>query len=253
MGEIMQREKQATPRLNLIRRQTLPLAALLRRLAWACLSLLMLIGSATAIQAQVRIMPLGDSLTSSLEGHASYRYWLWKFLTKGGFNVDFVGTISSDFFKPFDQDMEGHPGFTTADIANNITDWASQTDPDIVLLLIGANDIQENLPLGTAVANVSTIVANLRSVNPNVVVLLGLEPPLAGFNRQVRSFNSGLLQLAPRISRSSSPVFVVDLFSGYTIQGDTLDGTHPNVYGDYLLATRWFGTLVPVLHRYFGE
>ncbi len=248
----MEPDTQATTRQHFNGTHAPAPAILLRRLVWAGLAVLMLMGAATAIQAQVRIMPLGDSLTTNLEGNASYRYWLWKFLTAAHFNVDFVGTQTSDFFKPFDQDMEGHAGFATADIASGILGWASQTRPQIVLLLIGANDIQEGVPIGSALFNIRKIINRLRMVNPNVKILLGLEPPLAGFNPRVRAFNAGLIGLAPQVTQSRSPVIVVDLYSGYTVQADTLDGTHPNVYGDYLIAYRWYSTLVPVLAQ-FGQ
>lgn len=248
----MEPETQATSRQHFIETHSLAPAILLRRLAWAGLAVLMLLGSATALQAPVRIMPLGDSLTTNLEGNASYRYWLWKFLTAAHFNVDFVGTQSSDFYKPFDQDMEGHAGFGSAELAAGVSGWAAQTQPQIVLLLIGANDIQEGFSINSALTNVRKIINRLRLVNPNVKILLGLEPPLAGYNSRVRAYNSGLTGVARQVTQSRSPVIVVDLYSGYSAQADTLDGTHPNVYGDYIIASRWYAKLVPVLAQ-FGQ
>src|SRR5688572_33279210 len=43
--------------------------------------------------AATRIMPLGDSITSTFAPRQSYRYWLWNSLKDAGFtNVDFVGS-----------------------------------------------------------------------------------------------------------------------------------------------------------------
>ena len=39
----------------------------------------------------VRIMPMGDSLTSGYRQYVSYRYDLWFDLVDAGFDVDFVG------------------------------------------------------------------------------------------------------------------------------------------------------------------
>lgn len=44
----------------------------------------------------IKIMPLGDSITSSLEYSASYRYFLWQMLMSAGFDstqVSFVGSL----------------------------------------------------------------------------------------------------------------------------------------------------------------
>ncbi|HWH69765.1 MAG TPA: hypothetical protein VNT26_10290, partial [Candidatus Sulfotelmatobacter sp.] len=127
---------------NVIYRESKPTAVKL--LFLAVLSAVMLWGPwAGAQSTPVRIMPLGDSITSSIDGQASYRYWLWKRLQAAGFNVDFVGTLwgvgdgASGIYPDFDQDHEGHPGATTDDILNSISSWAAQDQPDVVLLLIG--------------------------------------------------------------------------------------------------------------------
>src|SRR6187399_3097989 len=72
--------------------------------------------------AATRIMPLGDSITSSFAGHDSYRYWLWHSLQDAGYtNIDFVGSQRGVFggtplHANFDQDHEGHTGFTADQI-----------------------------------------------------------------------------------------------------------------------------------------
>ena len=43
--------------------------------------------------APIRIMPLGDSITSSIPGQVSYRYWLWSTMNAAGYSVDFVGSL----------------------------------------------------------------------------------------------------------------------------------------------------------------
>src|SRR6185503_14232817 len=81
-------------------------------------------------QAQTRILPLGDSVTSSFAPHSSYRYWLWHELVDAGYNVDFVGSQQgvadgTPDKTDYDQDHEGHPGWTTQDGVDNIDSIAA--------------------------------------------------------------------------------------------------------------------------------
>src|SRR5688500_17734435 len=46
--------------------------------------------------ATVRIMPLGDSITTHIPPYNSYRRPLWQMLANGGYSVDFVGSRRVD-------------------------------------------------------------------------------------------------------------------------------------------------------------
>jgi acyl-CoA thioesterase I len=207
----------------------------------------------------VRIMPLGDSVTSGLDGSASYRYWLWKQLQAKGFNVDFVGTLwgvgpdgASGTYPDFDQDHEGHFGATTDDILNGIGDWAAQTQPQVVLLLIGGNDFQNGADPQQVLTNTGAIINTLRSVNPNVVVLWAMLPQAPDQRQQDQAYNQGVSRLARAWSTPQSPIRVVNLWSGFNPAKDTLDGQHPNAAGEKLLAARFYAALAPMLRRLGG-
>lgn len=210
--------------------------------------------SATA----ARIMPLGDSLTSSINGQASYRYYLWKKLQAARYNVDFVGTAwgvndgSSSIYPDFDQDHEGHPGATTDDILNAVGYFANQNQPDIVLLLIGGNDFIQGMSVAHAVENTGRIIQALRVVNPRVVVLLGLLPPDADPNlrRMSQSYNSAIQREVRAWTVSGSPVRLVNLWSGFSPSRDTVDGEHADASGDQKFASRFYSSLAPYLSKY---
>jgi len=221
------------------------------------MTLAALIITSLAIQAvaQVRIMPLGDSLTSSLDAQVSYRYYLWQKLQAKGYQVDFVGTLwgvgsgvsaSADF----DQNHEGHLGASTAGIAYGIGDWASATQPDIVLLLIGANDLEQGFSPSETVTNVGRIIDVLRTVNPNIAVVVGTLPPISGQEAIERVYNSALSRHAGRWSKPNSPVRLANLWSGYSPEVDTSDGEHPNDSGEEKIANRFFSPLRSLLARF---
>ena len=85
-------------------------------------------------------MPLGDSITYGTGVEGGYRLGLWNSLLQDDFQVDFVGS-ESDGPVNIDPDHEGHPGKTIQFIRENIRNWLNAHRPDIVLLLIGTNDI----------------------------------------------------------------------------------------------------------------
>jgi lysophospholipase L1-like esterase len=218
------------------------------------MAVLLWAGSSQA--AQVRIMPLGDSITSSVDGQASYRYWLWRRLVSAKLQVDFVGTqwgvgdgTSGAVYGNFDQDHEGHPGYATDEVLAGVADWASQTHPQAVMLCIGANDFERGYTAAHALANTLRIIGTLRAINPRIAVLWAMLPPDPRLNAQIKAYNLGVLRYAPRISRLTSPVRIVNLSSGFYPARDTLDGVHPNYLGEQKIALRFYATLAPIARR----
>jgi acyl-CoA thioesterase I len=236
-----------------------PKANPIKLLILAAVAAVMLCAHRAEAQAQpIRIMPLGDSLTSSLDGQASYRYWLYKQLQANGYNVTFVGSLwgvgdgVSGIYSDFPQYHEGHPGATTDDILQGARYWMQQARPQIVLLLIGANDFQDGQTALHGFVNTHRIIVALQSVNPYVSVLVAMIPPLAGQRAKDQYYDYLLYQYAPYWSTRYSPVRVVDLWSGFLTWQDTLDGQHPNVLGEKIYANRFFQALRPTMKR-FGQ
>jgi acyl-CoA thioesterase-1 len=203
-------------------------------------------------QAVVRIMPLGDSITASSDGQASYRYWLWKKLVTAGADVDFVGSqygvaYGSPRFLDFDQNHEGHTGWTTYQVVPYVTKWASTYRPDIVLLDLGANDVVQGKPTRNTITQLRFIIMLLRAVNPNVKVLLAKLTPMAGYEGQVADLNSQIGPLAAQLNRPGSSVMAVDLASGFDLGADAGDGVHPNEAGEKIIANRFYRLILSML------
>src|SRR3712207_5472734 len=112
----------------------------------------------------VKVMPLGDSITEGYQGHASWRFWLWKRLDLAGYDVDFVGSRTGVLtpgapgeqgpppYTDFDQHHEGHSGWRTDQILDRIDEWAPQYAPDVVLLHLGTNDMLQSHSVSSAIA-----------------------------------------------------------------------------------------------------
>lgn len=136
------------------------------------------------VAAKVTVLPLGDSITrgdyEAASDNGSWRYYLGQQLATGGYDVDFVGSTTFPTYTrfTFDQDHDGHGGYTTAMLlANGETEplkaWmAAYGPPDVVLLMIGTNDALLQVPLADRLQNLRGIVAQLRARSPGVRILL---------------------------------------------------------------------------------
>ena len=232
-------------------------------LRYLCLLVLLLALLAAPGAAGVTVLPLGDSITrgdtsaASLDG--SYRYYLYEQLRTGGYDIDFVGSTTFPTFTrfTFDQDHDGHSGYTTGTLlANGATEplraWlAAYAPPDVVLLMIGTNDALLQVDHATRLANLRGVVAQLRERNPYVRILVAQIIPTADATRNAREivpYNAALPTLAAELSTAQSPIVVVDQYSGYDGAADNgADGFHPVKSGMQKIAARWYAALVPVL------
>ncbi len=201
--------------------------------------------------AATKIMPMGDSITEGLDGHATYRYWLWHELKRSSRDVDFVGTLRGVFdgtprFPDFDEDHQGRVGFRADTVLSFIDGFMSANQPDIVLLHIGSNDLFQNQSVDSTINEVGRIIDRLRVANPQMVILLAKLIPSIRALQAIPQFNQRIPELAAAKTTRGSPVIVVDQYSGFSIETDTIDGVHPTESGERKLAARWMSALARV-------
>jgi lysophospholipase L1-like esterase len=236
-------------------------------------------GRSRARPPPVRILPLGDSITQGGDGFASFRYLLWSKLRLGGpggrgYDVDFVGTFTNvyhgdvpgnpdtnyypDYYTSFDRDHDGFWAWRTDQVRAVVNEVARRTQPDIVLVYLGFNDVGQWGAAGVtnAQTNLVEIIDRLRAERPDVVVLLGQLNPIgpgspyyenAGY---VSVLNQVMADLAAATDRPQSRVMVVDHYTGYqTAEWNQKDGLHLNRGGESAVAQAWFAALEPILQR----
>lgn len=207
------------------------------------------------------IMPLGASRVDGARPiYESYRYELWKDLIDGDWDVDFVGTRDDEAEYPryanqdFDIDHEGRGGWTSAQIRSGLNQWISEAGaPDIVLFSSpGGNDALQNLSYTAALENINAIIDILQAANPNVTIVIEqmapgrsdfMTPQLTEYFNQLQG---DVVTIASQQSTSSSPVLVVDMFTGFS---DALlaDDVHYNQAGAEFIAERYYQVLQNVL------
>ncbi|MFT5050859.1 MAG: acyl-CoA thioesterase-1 [Chlamydiales bacterium] len=214
----------------------------------AFVSLFLALGERAQAQT-LRIMPLGDSITESQTGFASYRYWLWQDLASFGYCVNFVGgqtgVSGTPLFPDFDQAHEGHTGFRADQVLNNISGWTAAVNPDIVLMHLGTNDIWQGHSAASTVSELDQIIDEMRAIRPRVVVLVAQVIPM--LPADIMPFNALLPGFVASKTTSASPVVLVDQFTGFDVNADTWDGVHPDQSGEIKMAAKWYEALEPFL------
>ncbi len=193
----------------------------------------------------IRIMPLGDSITWG-EGSAttsSYRAPLFNRLTAGaGYAVDFVGSQRSGALP--DTDNEGHSGWRIDQIAASADGWLATYQPDVILLHIGTNDMNQNYQVATAPQRLGGLIDQILAARPAATVLVAkIVPALdATIQARINAFNAAVPGV---VASRGARARLVDLST--LAAADLKDTLHPNDTGYARMAVRWYTALEPVL------
>lgn len=207
-----------------------------------------------AAAAATKIMPLGDSITGS---PGCWRAILWNRLQDSGYtDIDFVGTLPlQGCGVDYDGDNEGHGGYLATNVAaqNQLVSWLAATNPDIVMMHFGTNDVWSGLPTTTILDAFTTLVTQMRANNPNMKILVAQIIPMdparscADCDVRVIALNNAIPGWASSLSTSQSPIVVVDQWTGFDTSTDTYDGVHPNDAGNLKISDGWYPALASFL------
>jgi lysophospholipase L1-like esterase len=222
--------------------------------------------AATAAHAAtpVRILPLGDSLTDNFPG---YRAPLFQKLAAAGHAVEFVGPKKND---PRDGLPEaalrhaGHGGFVIGpgpskadawsngkgNLFDNIDSWL-QSQPDLVLLLIGTNDFfnivdqPDYQPNRDAPARLGALLDKIHAASPKSIILVSSVLPV----EWDKNFASGINRALPELVAARPYARFADLATtaGFTSGDWSSDKLHPSPAGYAKMADAWFAALAPLL------
>ncbi|MGW0519261.1 SGNH/GDSL hydrolase family protein [Crossiella sp. NPDC003009] len=205
--------------------------------------------------AQVRIMPLGDSITG---GPGCWRAVLWHRLRSGGrSDVDFVGPRTGGGCPlTYDRDHAGYSGYQAARIAREdlLPSWLAVARPHIVLMHLGTNDLWHGAGTDAVLAAYAKLVGQLRARDPDVRILLAQIIPMRAIGcdpcaQRVLALNGAIPRWAAQRSTARSPITVVDQWTGFDAATDTIDGVHPNDAGFRKMADRWLPAVTEALNQ----
>ena len=93
-----------------------------------------------------------------------------------------------------DRNHEGHSGWRIDQIDSQVGGWLSTYQPDVVLLLIGTNDIVQDYQLNTAPARLAALLDRIHQLRPATKLIVSSVPPLANAsdNTQAAAYNANV-------------------------------------------------------------
>jgi len=202
-----------------------------------------------SVFAQIKIMPLGDSITQGFGGSSplhGYRDQLASLLGQEGISYDFIGTLADG--SGFDPDHQGIPGISAEQLASSVADYLKNNNPDMVLLHVGTNDISSNKPNAVTLNHIKGIIDALYRDNNSVRILLsGLVPrsDSANLDQKTRELNELIHGLVLQKWDEGYNIRFVDHYAAFTNNGNwqtkyMKDALHPNNVGYSKMAAAYF-------------
>jgi hypothetical protein len=246
------------------------LALLVAGLAWNAAALPV----GNNLPANLQIMPLGDSITYGADGHHSgYRGPLGSLLSLVASNFVFVGSSVDNSLPVNQRHYEGHGSYAIDNIFTNLDGFddslfqkyhgdsrkpngghwfdglASGPDarpplyPDVILLLIGAND-RDNLT--GAQERLDRLVSKIVTMRPKAHLIIARITPITrsdAYSKFVVAYNQAVDAVVAKYAPNHL-VTEVDLNTGFPSDGLGKDKLHPNDTGYNWMALPWLNAIL---------
>lgn len=212
------------------------------------------------------IMPLGDSITFGIgSSGGGYRVELFRRTLANQERVTFVGTSqppngpNAVDGQTFPRAHQGHSGFTIngggfGSLAGLVDAAIAASDPHMILLMIGTNDVNLNLDVANAPNRLEALLDQITNDAPEALLVVAQIVPTTNpdTNNQVIAYNSTIPALVEAQVDAGEHVILVDMFTpfvetpnfGTTLMSDFL---HPNDAGYVVMGEIWHAAIDPFL------
>jgi lysophospholipase L1-like esterase len=206
-----------------------------------------IITSAGEAKAQMRLMPLGNSITEGAGSshNGGYRRDLYYLLKNAGVAFDFVGALQYGNGFP-DIDHEGHAGFLANQL--DVKTYLAGNPADAVFLEAGTNNISYSESASEVYDDITKIVDDIYQVNPAIAIYLSTVIPRRGTTGQQQvtdELNAMLPGLVSIKANAGYKIYLVDIAARFKSDPGwqtnlMADPVHPNDAGYSLMAAEWF-------------
>ena len=181
------------------------------------------------------ILPVGDSITLGVNG--GYRNDLYTGLQQNNCGVSYVGTLFDPNTRVADKHHEGHAGFNIDNISAYINSWSASQQPNIILLMIGTNDIAwwTAKSANQIAASHNALIDQFEAASPDAWIFVASLPPETSTIIQPNNIDRAVLvqqvnivirtNVESRVAQGQRVRFV-DVNSVLTA-ADLYDGIHP--------------------------
>jgi autotransporter-associated beta strand protein len=224
----------------------------------------------TGLPANLKIMPLGDSITYGFNGtNAGYRGLLYSALSPVAPNFQYVGSSvvnpGSLPASPVDQrHNEGHSSYTINDVSNNLDGFDNARFlqyggpernpngghwfdgipnirdpiyPDVITMMIGTNDVTNLTGIDTRLQD---LIAKITTMRPSAKLLVAKISPLPDFQAAMETYNGIVENQVAGFQAAGKQVYLVDMRTGFPANGLDPDRVHPNDIGFTFMTSRWY-------------
>ncbi len=210
------------------------------------------------------ILPFGDSITDGFPAeNGGYRVELFHRSLLAAKHVTFVGSLANGPLMvdnvAFPPNHEGHSGFSIDPAPNNLTPGGisplangaiATYHPNIILLLIGTNDVNRSIDLANAPTRLAALVDRIIADAPNALLAVGQLIPITDdtINPRVQAYNAAIPAIVQQRAAAGKHVILVDAYNPFASVANfkTLlmtDVLHPNLAGYGLLGDTWYNAI----------
>jgi len=221
-------------------------------------------GGGVAVSGDViKIMPVGDSITYGMGETGGYRKYLYDNLTQKGYNIDMVGPEGSNSAQTngirYDDNHAGYSGYQIKEIP----DWGrqqgnegslynklksknavKQAQPDIILLIIGTNDMTANRSMDACASDLRALLDLMLADMPsNGIIFMGSIPEFTAYGgnaQRVANYNNTVKKVAEEYASKGKNVKFADVHGSLNGTADLgSDQLHPNGGGYKKMGNFW--------------
>jgi lysophospholipase L1-like esterase len=155
-----------------------------------------------------------------------YRDDLYNLIANDGNTVNMVGTQKGGDF--VDPDNEGWPGYVISQVNDKGQISMPINRPNIVTILVGTNDMSQNIAAG-APDRLGALIDNILNWEWLTLVVVSTLPPNgnADTNARIDTYNAALPAVVKARTDAGRSVILVDSHAVVAVS-DLVDGTHPN-------------------------
>jgi hypothetical protein len=206
-------------------------------------------------------LPFGDSITRGAKSSddAGYRSALFELIVAADQKVVFTGSLSNGptqvSGQAFPRSHEGRPGWTIdpgynmisssyGGISSLVPSPALDEMPDIILLMIGTNDLFARETANMA-ARLDVLLDAVADSAPDALIVLAQITPLGDSNSALTAYNAKIPELIQSHAAKGQHIVGVDMSQLPT--SALSDGTHPNDDGYAYMADIWYAAIKDLL------
>lgn len=199
-----------------------------------------------------KILPLGDSITDGVGGSGGgYRVELFRQAVLNNKNITFVGTKSNGPTtvdgKSFPRNHEGNSGWSINQIAGIVPSPALNSDPNIILLMIGTNDswVEPNNNGAQAMAQrLGALMDKIINSKPNALLAVAVINPRTDYAKDwANSYVAVIPGVVQQRINQGFNVILVDQYKNFPTNGLGSDNLHPNDTGYKFLGQTWYNAI----------